>query len=269
MRIVNLASGSKANSTFLSFEDTKILIDVGLSEKLLIERLSEIGESLNDISAICITHEHSDHIKSLKALLKKYNICAYMHKNLAESDYILSLNIAPEKIYKFTDEKFSIGKLEIMPFAVSHDAISPVGFTVNVAGSSSKFGIVTDTGIALDGMKKTLSGSKIVFIESNYDEFMLRNGSYPFAIKQRILGEKGHLSNAQSLELAKFLYENGTKCFVLSHISENNNTINQAYMGYVSFFEEQGLVLDKDVFIRLSYQDKHGNNFSLNEDFYG
>ena len=97
---------------------------------------------------------------------------------------------------------------------------------------------------------------------------MLVNGSYPYWLKQRILGEKGHLSNTQSLELAKFLFNNGTKCFVLSHLSENNNTQEMAYLNYISYFESNGFVLDKDVFVRLSYQDKHGNNFNLKEEFY-
>lgn len=269
MRIVNLASGSKANSTFISFDKTKILIDVGLSEKLLSERLAEIGESLSDIVGVCITHEHIDHIKSLKTLAKKYDLDVYIHEDLANNECIKDMNFKEEKLHKFSNIKFTIGKLEITPFAVSHDAISPVGFTINVVGSKSKFGIVTDTGEILDNMKKVLSGSKIVFIESNYDELMLKNGKYPFNVKQRILGEKGHLSNMQSLEFAKFLYDNGTKCFVLSHISENNNSIEQAYMGYASYFQNQGLELDKDVFIRLSYQNRRGNNFSLNEEYYG
>ena len=269
MKIVNLASGSKANSTFISFDDSKILIDVGLSERQLKERVSEIGESLSEISGICITHEHIDHIKSLKTLVKKYDIDVYLHENLANSTAVSDINFKTNKLHKFTDIKFNIGKLEIKPFSVSHDAINPVGFAINVIGSKSKFGIVTDTGLVLDDMKKSLAGAKIVFIESNYDEFMLQNGDYPYLVKQRIAGEKGHLSNTQSLEFAKFLYDNGTKCFVLSHISENNNTIDRAYFGYAEYFKNQGLELDKDVFIRLSYQNKHGNNFSLKEDYYG
>jgi len=269
MRIVNLASGSKANSTFVSFEDTKILIDIGLSERQLLERLSEIGENLGNISAVCITHEHIDHIKSLKTIAKKYDCDFYLHEKLADSLSIKEIVFKAGKLHKFCGKKFNIGKLEILPFDVSHDAIAPVGFTINVQGSSSKFGIVTDTGVVSENMKNSLSGSKIVFIESNYDELMLKNGGYPFSLKLRILSEKGHLSNQQSLDFAKYLFDNGTKCFVLSHISENNNTIEKAFFMYADYFKNRGLELDKDVFIRLSYQGKHGNNFSLNEDFNG
>lgn len=267
MRIVNLASGSKANSTFVSYNDTKILIDIGLNEKQLIERLESLGESLGKIVGVCITHEHIDHIKALKVLAKKYDIDFYIHKNLAESTFLSDVNFKEGKLHKFIDEKFNIGELEIQPFGVSHDAIAPVGFTVSVKNSKSKFGIMTDTGVAFESSIKMLEHSKIVFLESNYDEDMLRNGFYPYLVKKRIAGEKGHLSNKQSLEVAKRLIDSGTKCFVLSHLSENNNTHEIAYLNFVNYFEEQGYILDKDVFIRLSYQDRHGNNFILKEEF--
>ena len=267
MRIVNLASGSKGNCTFVCYNDTKILIDVGLNEKQLIERLSSIGEKLSDIVGVCITHEHTDHIRALKTLSKKYQMHFYLHKNLIESSILSDINFKEGKVHKFIDKKFNIGDLEIQPFDTSHDAISPVGFTVNVFGSKSKFGIMTDTGVVFDRAVKMLENSKIVFLESNYDERMLMSGSYPQILKQRVSGNKGHLSNKQSLEIAKKLYNSGTKCFVLSHLSENNNTPEIAFLNYAKFFEEQGYILDKDVFIRLSYQDRHGNNFSLKEDF--
>ena len=267
MRIINLASGSKGNCTFVCYNDTKILIDVGLNEKQFIERLDTIGEKINDIVGVCITHEHIDHIRAMKTLSKKYEMDFYIHKNLAESSQLSDIVFKEGKLHKFIDQKFNIGDLEIHPFDTSHDAVAPVGFTVNVFGSKSKFGIMTDTGVVFDRAVKMLEHSKIVFIESNYDEKMLMSGSYPQILKQRVAGNKGHLSNKQSLELAKRLYESGTKCFVLSHLSENNNTPELAFLNYAQFFEEQGYVLDKDVFIRLSYQNRHGNNFSLKEEF--
>ena len=267
MYIVNLASGSKANSTFVEYEHTKILIDVGLTEKELIKRLESVDRDINDINAICITHEHSDHIKGLKTIAKKYNVDVYVHEKLARENFFLEMNIKPEKLHTFCDLKFFIGDIEIQPFDISHDAVSPVGFTMNVKNSLSKFGIMTDTGVALDGALECLKGAKIVFLESNYDEEMLINGFYPPIVKERILSDHGHLSNVQSLEVAKILFETGTKCFVLSHISQNNNTPEIAFSNYVNYFSGQGKVLDKDVFIRLSYQDKHGNNFYLKEEF--
>lgn len=266
MRIVNLASGSKGNSTFVSYGETKILIDAGITEKKLSELLVDIGEKISDIQAVCVTHEHIDHIKAIKTLAKKYDIKFYVHKKLAESSAFKDIEFKEGALFKFENDLLLIGDLEVKPFDISHDAISPVGFSVNVFKSKSKVSFLTDLGIVSESVKREIVGSKMIFIESNYDEKMLLSGSYPKITKLRINGQKGHLSNIQSLELAKYLYENGTKCFVLSHISENNNTYELAYLNYANYFESQGLVLDKDVFIRLSFQNKHGNNFNLKEE---
>lgn len=267
MRIVNLASGSKANSTFVCYGETKILIDVGLGEKKLKEELADIGEKLENITAVLITHEHSDHIKSLEVLAKKYDMDIFVHETLAAEKIIQDIPFKEGKLKTFNELPFSVGDFEVTPIALSHDAVAPVGFVVKVFSSKSKVGFITDTGIVTAVAKKELEGAKIVFIESNYDEDMLWGGRYPLIVKQRIDGIKGHLSNSQSLDFAKYLFEHGTKCFVLSHLSENNNTPELAYLNYVKFFESQNLVLDKDIFVRLSFQSKHGNNFVLKEEF--
>lgn len=266
MRIVNLASGSKGNSTFVHFNNTKLLVDVGLSEKELIKRLGEIDEKLSDINAVLITHEHIDHVKALKILAKKYDIDFYIETALAESNLLDGVVFKEERLHKILLEKFVVGEIEVLPFAVSHDAIAPVGFVLNAVGSKSKLGIATDIGVVDENVKNALKNAKMVILESNYDEIMLFGGKYPYNIKRRIAGNKGHLSNAQSLELAGELYKSGTKCFILSHISENNNTYELAYLNFADYFESLGLSLDKDVFVRLSYQYKHGNNFILKEE---
>lgn len=267
MQIINLASGSKGNSTLVEYNETRILIDAGICEKKLKSTLNEVGNDLSKINAICVTHEHIDHIRALSALAKKTDIDFYVHEKLASSPALKEIDFKEGKLHIFSNNKFVIGELEIQPFDISHDAVAPVGFVVNVCGSKSKVGFATDLGVVFESVKQALAGVKMVFLESNYDEKMLWGGSYPYLIKKRIDGAKGHLSNVQSLELAKWLFEQGTKCFVLSHISENNNTYELAYVNYVDYFESQHLMLDKDVFIRLSFQNKHGNKFSLKEDF--
>lgn len=269
MRIVNLSSGSKANSTFISFGETKILIDAGLNEKILSETLNEIGENLANINAVFVTHEHIDHIKAIKTLAKKYDMDFYFHEEVLNSKAILDVKFKEGKSHAFTNNLVNIGNLQIQPFDVSHDAVHPVGFVVNVVGSQSKAGFVTDLGVVSENVKEALFGVKMVFIESNYDEQMLFGGSYPYILKQRIAGEKGHLSNSQSLELAKFLFDNGTKCFVLSHISENNNTYEKALANFVDYFKENDIELNKDVIVKVSFQMKHGNNFTLKEIYNG
>ncbi len=269
MRIINLASGSKANSTFVEYENTKMLIDVGLNEKQLTQRLAEIGENISNILAVCITHEHIDHIRALKTLAKKYDMDFYIKTELAESSALLDIEFKEGRLHKIEAGTFNVGEFEVTAIDVSHDAVSPVAYVVNVFNSLSKVAFVTDLGEASDKVKQGLKNVKMAFIESNYDEKMLYGGKYPYIVKKRIDSAKGHLSNVQSLELAKFMYDNGTRCFVLSHISENNNLPQLAFANYADYFESLGLVLDRDVFLRMSFQNKHGNNFILKEEFDG
>ena len=269
MQIINLASGSKGNSTFVEYSGTKLLIDAGISEKKLAGRLAEIGENLNDISAVLVTHEHVDHIAAVPALAKKYSMEFYIETGLADSEQVKKIAFKENKLKKILLEKFCIGDIEVLPFSVSHDAIAPVGYILNAKGSTSKVAFFTDVGYVSKQNEELLSGSRIIFLESNYDEKMLLQGNYPYPVKRRIASEKGHLSNTQALELASKLYKTGTRCFVLSHISENNNTQEKVYSNFTDYFSSQGLSLDKDVFVRLSYQNNHGNKFILKEEFDG
>ena len=267
MRIVNLSSGSKANSTFVGFGESKILIDAGLVEKKLCEELLAIGESIENVKAVFVTHEHIDHIRAIKTLAKKFDIDFYFHEGVVSAGVIDDIKFKEGRIHTFKDGIVNIGDLQIQPFDISHDATAPVGFVVNVFGSKTKAGFVTDLGIVSESVKKRLLGTRIVFLESNYDEQMLEGGPYPYILKRRISGEKGHLSNIQSLELAKYLYENGTKCFVLSHISENNNTYELALANFVDYFEKNNIKLNQDVIVKVSRQMQHGNNFTLKEEY--
>lgn len=269
MRIINLASGSKANSTFVSFGDTKILIDAGLSEKKIKEELLSIGEKLENISAVIVTHEHIDHIKGIKSLAKNTNINFYFHKKVIDESAYGDIVFKEGSLRTFDSFKFNIGDFEIEPIETSHDAARPVAFILNVHKSKTRVAFVTDLGVVSEKIKSSLKGVKIIFLESNYDEEMIDGGPYPYIVKQRIKSEKGHLSNEQSLELAKFLYKNGTKCFVLSHISQNNNTYEKAYVNFAAYFENLGLKIGEDVKIKVSFQEKHGNNFLINEEYDG
>lgn len=269
MRIVNLSSGSKANSTFVSFGDARILIDAGLPEKQLCEHLKQINENIENINAVFVTHEHIDHIRAIKMLAKKYDMDFYFHDEVISSGKIADIKFKEGKLHGFNSEAINVGDLQIQAFETSHDAVRPVGFIVNVLGSKSRAGFVTDLGVVDENIKQALCGAKIVFIESNYDEKMLFEGKYPYVLKKRIASDKGHLSNDQSLELARFLYDNGTKCFVLSHISENNNTYELALANFVDYFESNNIKLNQDVIIKVSFQMKHGNNFTLREEYDG
>ena len=134
MRIVNLSSGSKANSTFVGFGEAKILIDAGLVEKKLSETLLEIGENIESIKAIFVTHEHIDHIRAIKTLAKKTDIDFYFHEAVVSSGAISDIKFKEGRLHTFKNNLVNIGDLQIQPFDISHDSANPVGFVVNVFG---------------------------------------------------------------------------------------------------------------------------------------
>jgi len=258
MRVINLASGSKGNCTFIEAGGVKILIDAGLSVVELVRRLDLIGEKPDNIDAILLTHEHSDHIKGMTGFLKKYRARCYVHEKVAER-LQESWKISEDKISKISHYSFSLNELRIIPFDLPHDSISCLGYMLEY--KSKRVTFATDLGVMPLSVLELIKGSSLVYIESNHDKKMLDACHYPYIIKQRIKSDKGHLSNEQASAILIELAKSGTKYFVLSHLSENSNTIEQAYLTNARALENAGFVLEKDVFIRYSRQDRPGNNF--------
>lgn len=263
MRIVNLGSGSKGNCTFLQAGNAKILLDVGFSLPELTKRLNSIGEIPQNIDAIIITHEHTDHIKGLKAFLKKYNPFCYIHEVIADECTCDLPESKKDKIVKISSYTFSIGDFRIMPYRLSHDSKVCLGYTFMVGGK--KISIATDLGYVSQELLDGMRGSDLVFIESNHDKKMLQGCAYPYIVKQRIMSEQGHLSNEQAADAIVKLAKQGTRYFVLSHLSENSNTPEQAYLTSAKALENAGFVLEKDIYLRYSRQDRAGNNFYFSE----
>ena len=260
MRVVNLASGSKGNCTFIEAGNTKILIDAGLSVVEIVRRLEIIGEKPENIDAILLTHEHTDHIKGFNAFLKKYNARGYVHEKVFEE---LKDSMDIDKISTINHYSFGINDVRIMPFDLPHDSISCLGYMIEY--KSNKVSFATDLGYMPDSVLDIIKGSQLVYIESNHDIKLMRNCPYPYIVKQRIMGDKGHLSNEQASNIIVKLLKEGTKHFVLSHISENSNTLEQAYLVNAKAIEEAGFTLEKDVFLRYSRQDRPGNNYRFGE----
>ena len=224
MKVAILGSSSSGNSTFISVNDKKILIDVGFSMKKLNEKLSQINENLENIGYIFITHEHSDHIKSLGSILRKYDISVYIHRNSFESikDKIGKYDL--KKINLLDDREIFLDDLLIKNFDLTHDASHCLGYSFEI--NEKKFTYITDTGYVSKTMKLNCLNSDILAIESNYDLDMLMNGSYPWDIKNRIKSKFGHLSNRDTLNLIKSIYEDNScklKKVFLMHLSEENN----------------------------------------------
>lgn len=230
MRLCSIASGSSGNCIYLGEEDGGILIDAGISRKRIVTGLERKGLSLDDIKAIFITHEHSDHISGLGPVLRKNPIPVY-----ATADTVSAIwektnmnNISPELFHSIRpEEEIEAGEMLVRPFSISHDAVDPVCYTVEKQGKRAA--VATDMGCFDDTIIRVLGQCDSVLIEANHDINMLQVGPYPYSLKMRILGNKGHLSNTSCADLIKEILHKDLKHLVLGHLSRENNFPQLAY----------------------------------------
>lgn len=231
MRVKVLSSGSSGNTTYIEYENTKILIDIGNSCKYVADKLKEMRIDPNKIDAILITHTHVDHIKGLKVFSKKYNPVIYATKGiLNELDYI-------DNYYLIDKNELTIGDIHVDVVKTSHDAPDSVGYIIN--GSDKSLAYITDTGYINEKYFPKLKNKDLYIMESNHDIEMLNNGPYPFKLRQRILGDKGHLSNYDSARYLSTFMGNKTKHIILAHLSEKNNTEQLAYETLVKRLKDE------------------------------
>ena len=214
-----LASSSSGNATFIRTESTRLLVDVGLSKRDVLARLAAIGETAEDLDAILISHEHSDHVSGLVALARQLDIPVYITRLTAPS--IPWGEYAPKLDCFQAGASFTIGDLDVDSFTVPHDAIDPVGFCFRAHGI--KIGVVTDLGYVPDSIKFHLRGADLLILESNHDLEMLKVGPYPWSVKQRVMGRKGHLSNEVVSDFIWRDLDSSVSTLVLGHLSEHNN----------------------------------------------
>lgn len=240
---LSLVSGSSGNCSLISDEKTTLLVDCGLSAKKLEEALYKAKIDPKQISAILITHEHSDHIKGAGIISRKYNLPVFA--TLKTHEYMNLGKIDSSNIKYITpDIDFEIGTIGVRPFSIPHDAKDPVGY--NFFFGEKKLSLATDIGKMNEYVLEHLKGSLAVLLESNHDIDMLKNGSYPAVLKHRILSDIGHLSNIDAAKAVLSLIESGTKHIMLGHLSNENNTPTAAYTTTKNYLEENGVILDKD-----------------------
>lgn len=220
-----LASGSKGNAIYVSDGATAILVDAGLSGRELERRMRAKGLEPEKLSAVLVTHEHSDHIRGAGVLSRRYKIPVYITAKTARA-IDSRLGKPHETVYFDIGSKFSVGELNVHPFSTSHDACDPAGFTVERGGR--KVGVATDLGIATSMVRHHLKDCGLLVLEANHDPRMLIEGPYPWPLKQRIRGRTGHLSNTESRDLIGELVNGGLSQVVLAHLSETNNTPEKA-----------------------------------------
>jgi len=216
MKISVLASGSSGNSVFLESKESNILIDAGISAKKIKNYLAELGKDLKELDGVFVTHEHTDHVKGLEQL-NKLKVPVYMNR-----ETFLSSNLYLEDVNFFQKKEFNLKDLKIKPIAISHDAANPVGFSIKNNGSLH--GHLTDLGKYNEEIKEIVNKADSLVLETNHDIDMVLNGNYPFHLKERIMGEKGHLSNIDAGLLVKENASSKLKNVFMAHISENNNT---------------------------------------------
>jgi len=221
LRICVLASGSSANATFVASAEAQLLVDAGLSGRETARRLALIGADIARLDAICVTHEHDDHTASLGILHRRHRIPLYA--NAATIEALERGGQRGETAWQVftTGSPFRIKDLRIEPFAVPHDAYDPVGFVVS--SGEQRVGIVTDMGMATTLIRERLRACRVIVVESNHDEQMLRDADRPWALKQRVASRQGHLSNRQSAELIAEIAGPALRVVLLAHLSAECN----------------------------------------------
>ena len=238
INVTPLFSGSDGNSIYINDGKSEILIDAGKSAGAIDKALKALGTSLSNISAIFLTHEHSDHTSALEIISKKFAIPVHItdpsYKKLVHiGSFLSSCAVCHDVNYEV-----SVGDFKISSFEIPHDSVQNVGYIFKNNGE--KFGIATDMGHITDEIKMRLCGCSSVIIESNHDRFMLVAGHYPEFLKHRILSDTGHLCNEECAHLACYLAENGTKSITLAHLSKENNTPDMAFSVTRQALDENG-----------------------------
>lgn len=232
MEFCCLGSGSKGNATLIKHNDTVLMIDCGFSVKSTLARLEQVDCRPESISAILVTHEHSDHISGVARFAKRFNVPVYSSRGTARTGKLENVETMH---WIVPDNAFSIDDMAVMPVAVPHDANEPCQFVVTVGGK--RLGIVTDLGSVSEHVYAEYKECDALLLEANHDLEMLWAGKYPPQLKQRVASDWGHLSNAQAKEFLHAVNTERLSTLVLGHLSEQNNCIEKV-KGCFSSFEE-------------------------------
>lgn len=245
-----LASGSTGNSFFLETPQKKILVDAGLSGRKIESLLGEIGRDIHDVDALLITHEHSDHIKGIGVLARKYGLELYANaetwSEIDSKNMVGKIDESQKHIFEM-GKTLTFGDIDIESFGVSHDAIAPQFYRFMKDGKS--FVLLTDTGYVSDRMRGVIENADAYLMESNHEVEMLRNGPYPWATKQRILSDRGHLSNEDGAEVAFNVLGNKTRRIFLGHLSLHNNIKELAHMTMDGYLQQHDVDTQREVHV--------------------
>ncbi len=243
-KFLSLFSSSSGNCHYIESGNTAILIDAGKSAKQIALALKARGIDPDGISAMFVTHEHGDHVCGVRVFSSRHNVPVYATEGTAAGMRYHGYTDSKTPVHVI-DGETKVGDLTIIPFPTSHDTLEPCGYTV-ICADGKKIALCTDLGIMTREVSAALKGSDLVLIESNHEFSMLMNGPYPYPLKRRIAGEKGHLNNDDCAAEVVKLVKNGTKKILLGHLSKENNTPENAYQTTLAALESAGFKAGED-----------------------
>lgn len=259
-----IASGSSGNCTYLQAGDNQFLIDIGISGKKVVAGLNEIGVQPEEINGILITHEHADHIKGVGIFSRKYNTPIYATQLAWQKllDDNMIGKVKEEHIRIIQKENYlKIDDLSILPYAINHDSVDPVGFVFEY--KQKKIALATDIGIVDEVIKSKLEGVNGILLEFNHDVRMLEAGSYPFHLKKRILSDVGHLNNEAAAKVLTDLYHEDMHWAVLGHLSRDNNVPDLALLTAQTALAEKNIIVGRDIEVSVAKRDGVSNKYGF------
>ena len=261
LTLTTLASGSSGNCALLSDGETHVLIDAGISCRRICTALRGLGMEPADLAGVLITHEHTDHIAGVATLTKQLRVPVYTSPGTGRQ---LCYRIAAlEDLLRPVSPgtAFSLGGLDIETFPTLHDAAEPMGFAVSSGGR--KAAVVTDLGLVTEAVPAGMAGASLVLVEANHDEEWVRSGPYPYALKARILGDRGHLSNEAGGLLARSAVEAGARTVVLAHLSRENNTPEHALAAVSTALLGCGIHPGRDMLLEVAPRSGTGPTYPV------
>lgn len=263
MKFCSLASGSSGNCQYIETAGAKILVDAGMSGKKIEELLRSIDVDPRELDAVFVTHEHGDHAMGVGVLTRRYDIPVFANEDTWAAMESTVKKVAEHNIKVFDIEKpFQFRDLNIVPVPLFHDAVNANGYVFET--ERGKISIMTDTGWVSSDMKELIKDSDIYFIESNHDEDMLKNGTYSWPLKQRILSTRGHLSNVHTAKILLELLKSKNEKIVLSHLSADNNTPELAFDTVYEMLTGEGLDINRgEILLEVAPRFEAGKLFEL------
>lgn len=266
LRFAPLFSGSSGNAVYVGCDEGHLLVDAGLSGSRIVAGLDSIGVSPKDLKGILVTHEHVDHIKGIGVLSRKFDLPIFATGPTWQAMFSKIGAVAERNVRVIEPEEgFFLGPMEVMAFSTPHDAAGSCGYAFELEGA--RFALATDIGCVKDGWLKHVVGADAVLLESNYDPGMLEAGPYPYELKRRIFGKRGHLSNDDAGGVAVKLAEAGARQIVLGHLSKENNYPELALQCTELALRSAGIEPQEDVDVRVALRDATTGIFSVRNRF--